>query len=188
QMQSPLVVILLAYLFFALALALSGVWRVGGRLAGLGGGLPAGRGLAGAFFTGALAAVAATPCTAPFMGVAVGYAVTQPAAAALLVFAALGLGLALPYLALSLAPAWRHWLPRPGAWMEGLKQALAFPLYATAAWRVWVLSRQAGPEAVAAALGGLVLIAFAAWLHGRTRDVRPRGRRAGTAGAGAAAG
>ena len=180
QLQSPLVVTLLAYLFFALALALSGVWLVGGRLAGLGQGLAARPGLAGTFFTGALAAVAATPCTAPFMGVAVGYAVTQPAAAALLVFEALGFGLALPYLALSLVPAWRRWLPRPGAWMEWLKQALAFPLYATAAWLVWVLSRQAGPEALAAALGGLVLIAAAAWLHGRTRDARPRARRAGS--------
>ncbi len=180
QLQSPLVVTLLAYLFFALALALSGAWLVGGRLVGLGQGLAARPGLAGTFFTGALAAVAATPCTAPFMGVAGGYAVTQPPAAALLVFEALGLGLALPYLALSLVPAWRRRLPRPGAWMEWLKQALAYPLYATAAWLVWVLSRQAGPEALAAALGGLVLIAFAAWLHGRTRDARPHGRRAGS--------
>ena len=119
---------------------------VGGRLAGVGHALAARPGFAGSFFTGALVAVAATPCTAPFMGVATGFALTQPAPSALAVFLALGLGLALPYLVLSLAPAWRRWLPRPGPWMERLKQVLAFPLYATVAWLVWVVSEQAGPR------------------------------------------
>ncbi len=164
QLQSPVFVAALAYVFFALGLALSGAVTIGSRAAGLGQRWASRAGYAGSFFTGALATVAATPCTAPFMGVAVGYAVAAPPVHALLVFEALGLGLALPYLALALLPAWRRLLPSPGPWMERLKQLLAFPLYATAAWLVWVLSRQVGPDAVAAALGGLVLVAFAAWL------------------------
>src|SRR5206468_3333067 len=106
-------------------------------------------GYAGSFFTGALATVAATPCTAPFMGAAVGYAVTQPWPTALLVFEALALGLALPFLLLTLIPAWRRFLPRPGRWMERLQQALAFPLYASVAWLLWVVSQQAGSSGVA---------------------------------------
>ena len=166
QLQSPLVVTVLAYLFFALGLSLSGLLHFGGRLAGVGHSLAARPGYAGSFFTGALVAVAATPCTAPFMGVATGFALTQPAPSAVAVFLALGFGLALPYLVLSLAPAWRRLLPRPGPWMERLKQVLALPLYATVAWLVWVVSEQAGPRATAAALAGLVLIAFAAWMRG----------------------
>jgi thiol:disulfide interchange protein DsbD len=182
QLQSPLVVGALAYLLFALGLSLSGVLAVGERWTGIGHGLAGRPGYAGSFFTGALAAVAATPCTAPFMGVAVGYALTQPAVPALLVFEALGLGLALPFLALSLVPAWRRLLPRPGGWMVRLKQALAFPLYASVAWLVWVVSRQAGADAVALVLAGLLLIAFAAWLHGVTRATRSAGgRRAASA-------
>jgi thiol:disulfide interchange protein DsbD len=186
QLQSPLVVTLLAYLFFALGLSLSGALSVGGRLAGVGHSLAARPGYAGSFFTGALVAVAATPCTAPFMGVATGFALTQRAPSALAVFLALGLGLALPYLVLSLAPAWRRWLPRPGPWMERLKQVLAFPLYATVAWLVWVVSEQAGPRATAAVLAGLVLIAFAAWMRGISQAAQ--GRRRTLAAATAAAG
>lgn len=179
QLQSPLVVGALAYLLFALGLSLSGVLTIGERWTGIGQRLAGRPGYAGSFFTGALAAVAATPCTAPFMGVAVGYALTQPAVPALLVFEALGLGLALPFLILSLVPAWRRLLPPPGGWMVRLKQALAFPLYASVAWLVWVVSRQAGPDAVAFVLAGLLLIAFGAWLHWATRATRsPSGRRA----------
>jgi len=177
QLQSPLVVGALAYLLFALGLALSGVLTIGEGWTGLGHQLTTRPGYGGSFFAGALAAVAATPCTAPFMGVAVGYALTRPALPALLVFEALGLGLALPFLTLSLVPAWRRLLPRPGPWMERLRQALAFPLYASVAWLVWVVSRQAGADAVALVLGGLLLIAFAAWLHGATRATRSTGRR-----------
>ena len=144
----------------------------------MGHGLAARPGYAGSFFTGALATVAATPCTAPFMGAAVGYALTQPPVAALAVFEALGLGLALPFLALSLVPAWRRLLPRPGPWMTRLSQALAFPLYASVAWLVWVVSRQAGPDGVALVLVGLLLIAFGAWLHHAARGAP---RRAGAA-------
>ena len=114
------------------------------------------------------------------MGAAVGYALTQPPAAALAVFEALGLGLALPFLALSLVPAWRRLLPRPGPWMTRLSQALAFPLYASVAWLVWVVSRQAGPDGVALVLVGLLLIAFGAWLHHAARGAAPRWRRAAT--------
>jgi thiol:disulfide interchange protein DsbD len=181
QLQSPLFVTLLAYLLFVLALSLSGVVLIGGRLAGAGHALASRGGYAGSFFTGALATVAATPCTAPFMGVAVGFAVTQPWTTALLIFEALGLGLALPYLLLTLVPAWRRLLPRPGPWMERLKQLLAFPLYASVAWLVWVVSQQAGPRGVAVMLAGLVLIGFAAWLHEASRGVSARWRRAATA-------
>ena len=181
QLQSPLFVTLLAYVLFVLALSLSGVVVLGGRLAGAGQTLAGRAGHTGSFFTGALATVAATPCTAPFMGAAVGWALTQPWTSALLVFEALGLGLALPYLLLTLAPAWRRALPRPGPWMVHLERLLAFPLYATVAWLVWVVSQQAGPAGVAAALGGLVAIAFAAWLYQASRGARPRWRRVATA-------
>jgi thiol:disulfide interchange protein/DsbC/DsbD-like thiol-disulfide interchange protein len=181
QLQSPLMIAALAYLFFAMALALSGVLVLGGRLAGLGGTLAARPGYGGSFFTGALVAVAATPCTAPFMGVATGFALTQPPAVALAIFLALGAGLALPFLALSVVPGWRRHLPRPGPWMERLKQLLAFPLYATVAWLVWVASAEAGSAAAAALLAGLVLIAFAAWLHGVGRETAGRRRRLVTA-------
>ena len=180
QLQSPLFVTLLAYVLFVMALSLSGVVVLGGRLAGAGRSLAGRSGHLGTFFTGALATVAATPCTAPFMGAAVGYALTQPWTSALLVFEALGLGLALPYLLLTLVPAWRRLLPKPGPWMTRLKQLLAFPLYASAAWLVWVVSQQAGPHGVGAALAGVVLIAFASWLHQSLGGVRALWRRVAT--------
>lgn len=180
QLQSPVVVTLLAYVLFTVALSLSGVFTVSGRFAGAGQALAGRAGYAGSFFTGTLATVAATPCTAPFMGAAIGYAVTQPWPTALLVFEALALGLALPFLLLTLIPAWRRFLPRPGAWMERLRQALAFPLYASVAWLVWVVSQQKGSSGVAAALGGLVLIGFAAWLYQTSRGARASWRRAAT--------
>ena len=182
QLQSPVFVTLLAYVLFVMALNLSGVIVVGARWTGAGRALAARPGYAGSFFTGALATVAATPCTAPFMSAALGYAVTQPWTSALLVFEALGLGLALPYLLLTLVPAWQRLLPAPGSWMVRLEQLLAFPLYASAAWLVWVVSQQAGPSGVAAALAGLVLIAFAVWLHRISRAAGERWRRVATAG------
>jgi thiol:disulfide interchange protein len=180
QLQSPAFVTLLAWLFFAVALSFSGAIVVSGRFAGAGHALAARSGYVGSFAAGALATVAATPCTAPFMGAAVGFAVTQPWAIALLVFEALGLGLAVPYLFLSFVPAWSRFLPKPGAWMTRLKQLLAFPLYASAAWLVWVVSQQAGPHGVGAALAGFVLIAFASWLHHALGGVRVIWRRTAT--------
>jgi len=180
QLQSPAFVTLLAWLFFAVALGFSGAIVVSGRLAGAGHALAARSGYVGSFAAGALATVAATPCTAPFMGAAVGFAVTQPWPTALLVFEALGLGLAAPYLLLSFVPAWSRFLPKPGPWMERLKQFLAFPLYASSAWLVWVVSQQAGPHGVGAALAGFVLIAFAAWLHQALGGVRAIWRRSAT--------
>jgi len=180
QLQSPAVVTLLAWLFFTMALSLSGAIVLSTRFAGAGQALATHPGHVGSFATGALATVAATPCTAPFMGAAVGFALAQPWPTALLVFEALGLGLALPYLLLTLVPAWRRLLPKPGPWMTRLKQLLAFPLYASAAWLVWVVSQQAGPHGVGAALAGLVLIAFASWLHQSLGGVRALWRRVAT--------
>jgi len=180
QLQAPAFVTILAWLFFTMALSFSGVIVVEGRLAGTGHTLASRSGYVGSFATGALATVAATPCTAPFMGAAVGFAVTQPWPVALLVFEALGLGLALPYLLLTVVPAWSRFLPEPGPWMARLKQFLAFPLYASAAWLVWVVSQQAGPHGVGAALAGVVLIAFASWLHQSLGGVRALWRRTAT--------
>jgi thiol:disulfide interchange protein DsbD len=180
QLQSPAFVTLLAWLFFVLALSFSGAIAVSGRFSGTGQTFAARSDYAGSFFTGALATVAATPCTAPFMGAAVGFAIAQPWPTALLVFEALGLGLALPYLLLTLVPAWSRFLPKPGPWMAHLKQFLAFPLYASAAWLVWVVSQQAGPHGVGAALAGIVLIAFASWLHRSLGGVRALWRRTAT--------
>jgi len=165
QFQSPLFVLAVAYLLFAVGLSLSGLLDVGASVTGLGSGLAEKPGYAGSFFTGVLATVVATPCTAPFMGAALAFALSQPPAALLAVFLSLGLGLALPYLLLSYWPALQRWLPRPGAWMDTLKQALAFPMYAAAVWLIWVLAQQTGPGGVLLALSGLVLIAFAAWLR-----------------------
>jgi thiol:disulfide interchange protein DsbD len=169
HLQSPTFVALLAYVLFAMALSLSGVVVIGGGLATLSGGVAARSGYRGSFLAGLLATVVATPCTAPFMAGALGYAVTQPAPVALAVFEALGLGLALPYLLLSVVPGWTRLVPPPGRWMLILERVLAWPLYATVAWLLWVLSRQTAALALAACLAGLVLIAFAAWLYEATR-------------------
>lgn len=180
QLQDPLVVAILAYVMLLLGLSLSGVFTLGGSVMGVGQGLAGRDGLAGSFFTGVLATVVATPCTAPFMGTALGFAITQPWPVALSVFLALGLGMALPFLALSFSPALLRRLPRPGVWMERVKQALAFPLYASAAWLVWVVSIQAGPAALATVLAGMVALAFAAWVYGQTRLSGGPGRMLGS--------
>lgn len=172
QLQQPLVVTALVLVMFALGLNMSGVWHLGGGWTGAGHSLATRQGVAGDFFTGVLAVVVATPCTAPFMGAALAWAFLAPPALALAVFAMLGLGLALPFIVIGLMPAIATRLPRPGAWMETLKQALAFPLYLTAAWLVWVLGRQRGPDAIAWALVAAIAVAFAAWAWSRARAGR----------------
>jgi thiol:disulfide interchange protein DsbD len=164
QFQSPVFSLLIAYLFFVVGLNLSGVFEIGGRFAGIGQGLAARGGTTGAFFTGVLAVIVATPCTVPFMAAALGFALSQPAPQTVAVLLALGLGLALPYLLLTTTPALQRLMPRPGAWMDRLRQLLAFPMYASAVWMIWVLTQQTGPDGVIYALGGMVLIAFAIWL------------------------
>ncbi len=165
QFQSPVFSLLIAYLFFVVGLNLAGMFEFsGGPLAGLGQGLAARGGTAGAFFTGVLAVIVATPCTAPFMAAALGFALGQPAPQTVAVLLALGFGLALPFLGLSFTPALQRLMPRPGPWMERLRQFLAFPMFASAVWMVWVLTQQTGADGVVYALGGMILIAFAIWL------------------------
>ena len=170
QFQSPVFVLAMAALFMTLGLSLSGVFDIGGGAVGLGDGLTRMRGHTGSFFTGVLATVAATPCTAPFMGVAIGYALTRPSLEMTAVMLAMGLGFALPMLALSVSSGLRRILPRPGPWMQTFKQVLAFPLYATVAWLVWVLSLQTGSDGVLSAGVVLTAVAFAAWLLGAGRS------------------
>ena len=181
QLQNPLVVALLAYILIAVGLNLSGVFEVRSRLGNLGSDAASQGGVGGAFFTGALAAVVATPCTAPFMATAMGATLTMSGPATMAVFAALGLGLAIPFLALSLFPVSVRWIPRPGPWMERLKQGLAFPMYVTAAWLIWVLGAQTDPDTVFAALVGAVLLGFAGWAFGAGQVSGRRGSRLGTA-------
>ena len=181
QLQSPVVVTLLAYLMVGVGLWLGGAvvsaGDLGGRAASmlmnLGSGIAGHEGIAGSFFTGVLAVIVATPCTAPFMAPALGFALTADAVTALFVFTGLGAGFALPFLLLSASPGLQRLLPRPGPWMERLKEFLAFPMYATAAWLVWVLSQQVGPDALLAALMGLVLLGLGIWLL-RFHGIAPR--------------
>ncbi|KQQ97577.1 cytochrome C biogenesis protein [Massilia sp. Leaf139] len=180
QFQSPLFVAAMCWLMLAIGLNLSGVFEVGGSLAGAGQGLAERQGHAGSFFTGLLAVVVATPCTAPFMGAAIGSALVAPWFVSLVVFAMMGLGLALPFLLLGIFPAVAQRLPRPGLWMVRLRQAMAFPMYATAAWLLWVVAQQAGEVGLRLALAGTVLVGLVAWLvglnhHGAKRAWWPRG-------------
>ncbi len=166
QLQSPPVVAGLALLMLAVALNLSGVFEVAGSLQNVGSGLAGKGGTAGAFFTGALAVVVAAPCTAPFMGPALGWALTQPAIAALVVFAALAIGFAAPFVAVAFAPGLLARLPKPGPWMDAFRKALAFPMYAAAAWLAWVLTQQAGADGLARLFAAAIVLALAAWLAG----------------------
>jgi thiol:disulfide interchange protein DsbD len=167
QFQSPVFLALMAGLLFFLGLSLAGQFEIGLTLTSAGGSLAAKQGLTGSFFTGVLAVVVATPCTAPFMGAAVGYALAQSAAVTFAVFTALALGLAAPYVALTLQPAWTRLLPRPGAWMEVLRQAVSVPIFATVIWLAWVLAQAYGASVLAALLTSFLLLAIAGWFLGR---------------------
>jgi len=179
QFQSPVFVATLAWVLFGVGLNLSGVFGVGSQLAGAGQELAARGGHSGSFFTGLLAVVVATPCTAPFMGAAIAAALAAAPAVTLAVFLAMGVGLAAPYVLLAVLPGMARILPRPGPWMDVLRGALAFPMYGAAAWLVWVVSLQAGPSGVLATAAGMVLLAFAAWSLGLAQAAGRRGRRLG---------
>ena len=172
QLQQPLIVAVLACVLFAVGLSMSGVAQFGSRLGNVGESLTRGGGAAGHFFTGVLAVVVASPCTAPFMGVALAYAFVAPASHELLVMLLLGIGLALPLTLIGLVPALARLLPKPGRWMETLKQILAFPMYLSAVWLVWVLAHQRGADAVALVLVAMVLLAAAFWWHARGGPTR----------------
>ena len=154
QFQSPGFVAVIALLLFFLGLSLAGMFEIGLTVTSAGSSLASRHGYAGSFFTGVLAVVVATPCTAPFMGAAIGFALAQSAAVAFAVFTALGLGLAAPYLLLTFHPVWMRHLPRPGAWMEVLKQATSVPIFGTVIWLVWLFASSAGVDALTALTGG----------------------------------
>jgi thiol:disulfide interchange protein DsbD len=167
QFQSPAFLALMAGLLFFLGLSLAGQFEIGLTLTSAGGSLASKHGYTGSFFTGVLAVVVATPCTAPFMGAAIGYALAQPPAVTFAVFTALALGLAVPYVALTMQPAWTRLLPRPGAWMEVLRQAISVPIFATVIWLAWVLAQAYGASLLAVLLGCFLLLAIAGWFLGR---------------------
>lgn len=166
QFQSPYFVAFMALLLFFLGLSLAGQFEIGLSATSVGGELAQRSGYSGSFFTGVLATVVATPCTAPFMGAAIGFALAQSGGVTFAVFTALALGLAAPYVLLTLQPAWTRILPRPGAWMEYLKQAVSIPIFATVIWMVWVFAQVAGVNAVAALLAGMLITAIAGWVLG----------------------
>ncbi|MBL8149322.1 MAG: thioredoxin family protein [Blastocatellia bacterium] len=171
QLQSPKFLIILSMLLFMLGLNLFGVFEVGTSLMGVGGKAiedsSQHSSWLGSFTSGALATAVATPCTAPFMGSALGFSLTQPAWASMLIFTALGLGMAAPYILLSASPTMLKLVPRPGAWMESFKNLMGFLLMGTIVWLGWVLGNQAGPDALAGLMGAFVLAGFGAWILGR---------------------
>ena len=170
QFQSPLFVLLMTCLLFAVGLNLSGVFEISGRFNGTGQHLAAQQGYRGSFFTGVLATVVATPCTAPLMAAALGFAMTQPPLSLLLVFVSLGLGLASPVLLLSYWPALQRRLPKPGPWMVIFRQLLAFPMYGAAIWLAWVLAQLQGADSWWWLLVLLLLQSFALWWLGLSQQ------------------
>jgi thiol:disulfide interchange protein DsbD len=179
QFQSPLFLALMAMLLFFLGLSLAGQFELGLLLTSAGSSLAQKQGYAGSFFTGVLATVVATPCTAPLMGAAIGFALSQSALVSFAVFTSLALGLAVPYVLLTLRPEWTRVLPKPGAWMEVLKQATSVPIFGTVIWLIWVFTQSAGPNALLGLLTALLLLAVTGWILGRW----PAKRMASVAGA-----
>ncbi len=177
QFASPVFVAAMAWLLFGVGLNLSGVFEIGSRLAGAGQHLAGRGGHSGSFFTGMLAVLVATPCTAPFMGVAIAAALAAPPAETILVFLTMGFGLAAPYALFAAVPTLGRLAPSPGRWMDRLRQGLAFPMYGASAWLVWVISQEAGPAGVLGTVAGLVLLGFAAWVIGLAQQETGRARR-----------
>lgn len=177
QLQNPYVVLSLALLMAGIGFNLVGLLEVGLRAGGIGQGLVARAGRAKSFLTGALAVIVATPCTAPFMAAALGAAMLASAPVALLIFVVMGLGMALPFLLLGLWPRARAVLPKPGAWMVTFRTVLAFPMFATAIWLLWVLGSQRGPDAMALGLIAVVAMALALWAIGKAQASRSLGWR-----------
>lgn len=167
QLQSPLFVLAMTAMIFLVGLNLLGVFEIGTSLTGAGAELTYKPGLAGAFWSGVLAVVIASPCTAPFMGAALGYALSQPWYVALIIFLFLGFGMGLPYLVLSLNTGLLARLPKPGAWMNTFKQIMAFPMFATMLWLAWVFGRQTGVDGMLSLFGALLVLSLAAWVYGK---------------------
>jgi len=167
QLQSPEFLIILSVFLFLFALNLFGVFEIGTSLMSVGAKSSSKSGSFGDFMTGVTATIVATPCTAPFMGTALGFAMIQPPFVTLLIFSFLALGMASPYLLLSLFPAWLKYLPKPGKWMETLKQFMGFPLVATVIWLAWVLGLQTGSDGVISLLAALFLASFGVWIYGK---------------------
>jgi len=177
QLQSPPVIAALCLLMLLIALNFAGLFEIGTSVQGLGGNLADQGGVAGSFFTGALAVVVAAPCTAPFMAGALGFALSQPTAVALLVFLALAVGFALPFTALTFAPGLLKLMPRPGGWMNIFKTVLAFPMLGAAAWLAWVFTSQVGVQGLPFLFGAAIVTALGAWLFGiGQRQINPRPR------------
>ncbi len=176
QLQSPVVIAVLALVILGSALNLFGLFEVGTSIQGVGADAGNTGGLVGAALTGVLAIVVATPCTAPFMAGAVGYALVQPPLVAMLIFLSLAVGFAAPFTLVSFNPALARVLPKPGPWMAILKKALAFPMLGAAAWLAWVLDRQAGDMALATLLACAIVLAFAAWLYGMVQERQIAGK------------
>ena len=180
QFQQPWFLAFMIYLFFTMGLSLSGVFEFGTGLMGVGNSLTDKKGYKGSFYTGVLATVVATPCTAQFMGPALGFALTQPWIVAMVVFVAMGLGMSLPVLILSFIPALWNYMPKPGSWMQTFKEFMAFPLYLSALFFLYALSAQVGVTGVSVVMGGCLLLALAAWLYQKRLVIGPAWRTANT--------